>query len=111
MSELKLRVIAREEADAWTHGRDYAADRCEKLIAFRAEILDDGPRKLEALALLEMVREMRGNWIVPFLGSGTTAQVAQRLERRWIGIELNAEYLALQARRTAQGALALETET
>jgi DNA modification methylase len=37
----------------------------------------------------------------PFLGSGTTAEVAERLGRRWIGIELSA-YAALARRRTAQ---------
>lgn len=37
----------------------------------------------------------------PFLGSGTTALVAQRLGRRWIGIELNAEYVQLARRRIA----------
>ncbi len=43
----------------------------------------------------------------PFMGSGTTAQVAQALGRQWIGCELNAEYAPLQQERTAQGALAL----
>jgi site-specific DNA-methyltransferase (cytosine-N4-specific) len=43
----------------------------------------------------------------PFMGSGTTAQVAQALGRQWIGCELNPEYAPLQAERTAQGALAL----
>lgn len=47
----------------------------------------------------------------PFLGSGTTAMVAQRLGRRWIGCELNPDYLKLQARRTAQAGLILETGT
>lgn len=47
----------------------------------------------------------------PFLGSGTTAEVAQDLGRRWIGVELNPDYLKLQARRTAQAGLILETET
>ena len=28
----------------------------------------------------------------PFMGSGTTAIVAERLNRRWIGIEINQEY-------------------
>ena len=36
----------------------------------------------------------------PFLGSGTTAEVAQRLGRKWIGIEINPEYSALQEKRT-----------
>ncbi len=41
----------------------------------------------------------------PFLGSGTTAQVARRLGRRSIGIELNPEYAELAARRLQQQSL------
>lgn len=43
----------------------------------------------------------------PFMGSGTTAQVAQRLGRKWLGSELNPEYLKLQAARTRQMGLVL----
>ena len=43
----------------------------------------------------------------PFMGSGTTAQVAQALGRRWIGTELNRDYVAMQAKRTAQQGMAL----
>ncbi len=42
----------------------------------------------------------------PFMGSGTTAQVAQSLGRQWIGCELNPEYAPLQDARTAQAAMA-----
>lgn len=45
----------------------------------------------------------------PFMGSGTVAAVAQRLGRRWLGAELNPDYLSLQAERTRQGGLCLET--
>ena len=38
----------------------------------------------------------------PFAGSGTVAHVARKLGRRSIGIELNAEYAELAARRTSQ---------
>ena len=38
----------------------------------------------------------------PFLGSGTTAQAAQDLGRRWLGCELNPEYAPLIDKRTAQ---------
>ena len=38
----------------------------------------------------------------PFMGSGTTAQVAQALGRHWLGCELNEEYAPLQQARTAQ---------
>jgi site-specific DNA-methyltransferase (cytosine-N4-specific) len=38
----------------------------------------------------------------PFFGSGTVGQVAERLGRRWIGCELNPQYVELSKRRTAQ---------
>jgi DNA modification methylase len=42
----------------------------------------------------------------PFSGSGTTGQAAQRVGRRYIGIDLNADYLALSLRtRLANAAL------
>jgi DNA modification methylase len=43
----------------------------------------------------------------PFMGSGTTAQVAQDLGRNAIGCELNPQYLSLQRERTAQMGLML----
>lgn len=36
-----------------------------------------------------------------FLGSGTTGLVAERLNRRWIGIELNPDYIRLATERLA----------
>jgi DNA modification methylase len=41
----------------------------------------------------------------PFMGSGTTAQVAQDLGRQYIGCELNPAYEKLQNKRTAQTSL------
>ncbi|MCC6227738.1 MAG: site-specific DNA-methyltransferase [Phycisphaerales bacterium] len=38
----------------------------------------------------------------PFMGSGTTAVVARRLGRRFIGFEANAEFAALARRRIAE---------
>jgi site-specific DNA-methyltransferase (cytosine-N4-specific) len=46
----------------------------------------------------------------PFLGSGTTAQVAQALGRHWIGCELNPDYLDLQSERVRQSGLPLGME-
>ena len=43
----------------------------------------------------------------PFFGSGTTGEVCERLGRRWLGIELNPAYEALQRSRTAQQGLVL----
>jgi DNA modification methylase len=47
----------------------------------------------------------------PFFGSGTTGEVAERHERRWIGFDLNPAYEALQKARTSQRSLALHTPT
>jgi len=38
----------------------------------------------------------------PFLGAGTTALVAERLGRDWVGIELNPEYAVLTVERLRQ---------
>ena len=43
----------------------------------------------------------------PFMGSGTVASVAQRLGRRWLGSELNPEYVKLIEERT-RGTLGME---
>jgi site-specific DNA-methyltransferase (cytosine-N4-specific) len=43
----------------------------------------------------------------PFLGSGTTAQVAQALGRKFLGIELNPDYASMQSDRTAQTGMVL----
>jgi DNA modification methylase len=37
----------------------------------------------------------------PFMGAGTTALVAARLNRQFIGIELNPEYVKIAERRIA----------
>jgi len=38
----------------------------------------------------------------PFMGSGTVAQVAEQLGRKWLGIDLNPEYLEFQRDRLRQ---------
>jgi len=43
----------------------------------------------------------------PFMGSGTTAQVAQNLGRKYLGCELNIDYKDLQDKRLSQTSLEL----
>jgi DNA modification methylase len=38
----------------------------------------------------------------PFAGSGTVGQIAEKMSRRWVGLELAANYVALAHQRTAQ---------
>lgn len=44
----------------------------------------------------------------PFMGSGSLGIAAEMLGRRWVGCELNPEYIGAQAERTRQSGLALE---
>ena len=48
-------------------------------------------------------------WVLdPFLGSGTTAVVARRLRRNFVGIDCNKQYCELARQRIAQTAVQLE---
>lgn len=58
------------------------------------------PEKLVAKLILASSNE--GDMVFdPFLGSGTTAAVAKKLDRHYCGIELNREYCLLAAKRIA----------
>ena len=62
------------------------------------------PQKIPELCIKAGTKE--GDVVLdPFMGSGTTAFVAQRLGRKWIGFELNDKYADLINRKTAQGEL------
>ena len=43
-----------------------------------------------------------GTVLDPFFGSGTTGRVAERLGKKWIGIEMNPEYVKIAKQRTSQ---------
>ena len=59
------------------------------------------PEKLPELCIKAGTKE--GDTVLdPFFGSGTTGYVAQRLDRKWIGIELNPEYVKIANKRFAQ---------
>ena len=57
------------------------------------------PEKLIAKLILASSRN--GDFVFdPFLGSGTTAVVAEKLSRIWCGVEINVEYLCWALKRT-----------
>ena len=59
------------------------------------------PEKIPELCIKAGTKE--GDVVLdPFMGSGTTANVAKRLGRKWIGIELNEEYAKFINTKTAQ---------
>ena len=47
----------------------------------------------------------KGVVLDPFMGSGTTAVVARKLGRNWVGIELNPDYIKIAERRLRQKVL------
>jgi site-specific DNA-methyltransferase (adenine-specific) len=62
------------------------------------------PEKLVELCILAGCPE-KGIVLDPFIGSGTTAVVAQRLGRKYIGIDSNLEYCEMAKDRLKQPAL------
>ena len=48
-----------------------------------------------------------GTVLDPFHGSGTTGEVSRRFGCRYVGIELNSEYIGLSLKRLRQGTMAL----
>ena len=59
------------------------------------------PEKIPELCIKAGTKE--GDVVLdPFMGSGTTANVAKRLGREWIGIELNEDYAVLINNKTSQ---------
>lgn len=75
----------------------------------RERLKDRQGRKLHAtqkpeelLSRIILSSSRRGDLVLdPFLGTGTTAVVAKRAHRRWLGIEKNSRYLAAAAARVA----------
>jgi len=60
------------------------------------------PKPLEwALGLLNLFKNHM-DICDPFLGSGTTAIACERLNRRWIGIEIEEKYCEISAKRIEQ---------
>ncbi|MGI4791737.1 MAG: DNA-methyltransferase [Janthinobacterium lividum] len=45
----------------------------------------------------------------PFVGSGTTCRVAKLLNRKWIGIEINPEYISMSTKRIEDSSYQLDS--
>ena len=67
-------------------------------------IVDDSGNSYKFFAWSDICECGNTTWEIgivldPFLGSGTTAVVAERLKRRWIGIEINPKYCEIIKQR------------
>ena len=73
-------------------------------------VLTHPAEKPETLVSYLIMKSTEYNEIVfdPFLGSGTTAYCAKKLNRKCIGIEINEKYCEIATRRCSQGVMRLE---
>ena len=61
------------------------------------------PKPIEwANWLIDKATDKNNTILDPFLGSGTTAIACERLNRRWIGIEIEEKYCEIAAKRIEQ---------
>lgn len=72
--------------------------------AFHGQHFAVFPQKLVETCILAGCPE-NGIVLDPFMGSGTVGIIARRNNRRYVGIELNAEYCAIAEQRIAEGEL------
>ena len=90
--------VPKKEGDGWVRRQDVWSIPTSNYQGAHFAVF---PQKLPELCMKASTRE--GDIVLdPFMGSGTTAFVAQRLGRKWIGIELNDEYADIINERTKQ---------
>lgn len=86
------------------HDEDYKAQRIKE----REETIRQAIASLSTPAPTNDGEQAAGDVVLdPFFGSGTVGEVAARLGRQWIGIDINPEYAKLQRNRTAQTGMPL----
>ena len=69
-------------------------------VRLNEKIQHPSPKPIEALlSLCNHYVDEKWTVLDPFLGSGTTAVACERLNRRWIGIEIEEKYCEIAAKR------------
>ena len=72
----------------------------ERLRGDNGRALHPTQKPEEMLKRIILATSMKGDVVLdPFLGSGTTTYVAQKYDRRWIGIEKDKDYAEIAKRR------------
>ena len=67
------------------------------------KFIEENPKKVIEKPTCDCDVGFEGGIVLdPFFGSGTTGWIAQRLGRKWIGVELNPEYIKIAEKRFMQ---------
>ena len=76
----------------------------ERLRGKDGRALHPTQKPAEMLKRIILASSGKGDIVLdPFLGSGTTSYIAQKYERRWIGIEQSKEYIKIARERMKNG--------
>lgn len=78
-----------------------ACDRPWRRSSRRVEFADGQPQVRPFVPCACQAATRRGLVLDPFFGTGTVAAVARELQRDWLGIELNPQYVGLAEQRLA----------
>lgn len=96
LSDLEYCFFIREKGSHWTkklNYQDYKKTMIDKVQSLKGH---PTPKPLWMMEKLIKVSSKEGDLILdPFMGSGTTAIAAKKLNRNYIGIELNKDYCKL----------------
>jgi site-specific DNA-methyltransferase (adenine-specific) len=72
----------------------------ERLSGKNGKALHPTQKPEEMLKRIIIASSNKGDWVLdPFLGSGTTAFIAQKYGRNWIGIEKEKRYVKIAKNR------------
>ena len=83
----KPKPLTRPVSDVWDFKRNHSPiHSCEKPVFLFSFIIETFGNKTQTV-------------FDPFIGSGTTAIACERLNRRWIGIEIEEKYCEIAAKR------------
>ncbi|NQW18103.1 MAG: site-specific DNA-methyltransferase [Chloroflexi bacterium] len=104
----RLKLFLKDHAGGMTPETLWTADEVgttgqakkQLLNLFPGELVFDTPKPEALIAQIFQIASNEGDWVLdPYLGSGTGAAVAQKMDRRFVGIEIGRAASSYSARR------------
>jgi len=84
----------------WTHPSNIWIDLCVPFWSMRENTVHPTQKPERLIERIVEASSRKGDVVLdPFMGSGTTAVVCRRLGRRFVGFEINADYVRLAMKR------------